>query len=43
MKIFTKKGILVLIPTIAITYAPEPNSIQFYWLNFRIAIVWGDF
>lgn len=33
---------LALLPTIALTNEPGLKSIQFYFLFFRIAIVWGD-
>jgi len=33
---------LALLPTIALTKEPGLKSIQFYFLFFRIAVIWGD-
>ena len=40
IRAFYERGTLALLPTIAITYGPEPRSVQFYWLCFRILIIW---
>lgn len=37
------KDTWALIPTVAITKEPDVHSLQFYFLCFRLAIVWGNF
>jgi hypothetical protein len=34
-----EEGTFAFLPTVAITFDPQPKSIQFYWLCFRILIV----
>lgn len=44
LKFFKEKNedIIVFIPTIAFAKENGLKSVQFYFLYFRLAIIWGD-